>query len=288
MLALAAPRRVRAIASQWRRSLQKAYVDRFFAFTEDDFAAALRGLGIAEGDVLCVHAAFEKFSGFQGNVADAIRVLQEVVGTRGGLMMPTQPFLSSTIDYVKSHPVTDLARSPSYMGFMSEIMRRTAGVVRSIHPTHPVAVWGDATSRLVGRDWEARTPCGAGTAYQRLLDCEGKILFLGTGIQPMTFYHYVEEVLEPFLPESPFTTEEFELHTRDKEGCTYESRMRLHAPELSARRRMNLLSPELKKRGQWREVRIGRLGVIVLEAADVLGACRAMALEQRFCYLPES
>jgi hypothetical protein len=108
---------------------------------------------------------------------------------------------------------------------------------------------------------------------------------LGTGVQPMTFYHCVEELIEPLMPFSPFTVEEFTLKTRDAKGTLYTSRMRLFEPDLSARRRMSLLLPELKGSGFWKDARIGRLELILLNAADVLEACRSAARKGQFCYL---
>lgn len=278
---------LKAPVRQFRHRVRTAYIRRFHAFTPADFRDVLRGLGVREGDVLCVHSSFDRFLGFRGNVGDAIQVLQDAVGPAGGLVMPTQPFNSTAIEYVRTHPVTDLARAPSLMGLMTEILRRTRGTVRSVNPTHPVSAWGDRGVGLVEKDWEARTPCGRGTAYHRLLEAGGKILLLGTGAQPMTFYHCVEELIEPLMPFSPFTAEEFTLTTKDAKGSLYTSRMRLFEPGLSARRRMSLLVPELKASGFWKEARVGRLEMILLDAADVLEGCRAMASRGQFCYLAE-
>jgi aminoglycoside 3-N-acetyltransferase len=277
--------RFKPAARQLRQRVRKAYITRFHSFTAPDVEATLHALGVRQGDVLCVHSSFEQFLGFRGSLGDAIRSLQDSVGPGGGIVVPTQPFTTAAIDYVRKHPVTDLVRAPSLMGFMTEILRRTPGVVRSINPTHPVAAWGVKGTGLVGNDWEARTPCGRGTAYHRMLDVDAKIVMLGTGLQPMTFYHCVEELIEPLMPFSPFTTEEFTLKTKDAKGTLYTSRMRLFEPVLSAKRRMSLMIPDLKRGGLWREARVGRLEVIVLRAADVLDTCRAMANDGRFCYL---
>jgi aminoglycoside 3-N-acetyltransferase len=277
--------RFKPTARQLRQRVRKAYINRFYAFTPADVLSTLLGLGVRRGDVICVHSSFDQFLGFRGGLADAIRALQDSVSPDGGLVVPTQPFTSTAIDYVRKHPVTDLARAPSLMGFMTEILRRTPGVIRSISPTHPVAAWGVKGTGLIGNDWEARTPCGRGTAYHRMLDVDAKIVMLGTGLQPMTFYHCVEELIEPLMPFSPFTTEEFTLTTRDAKGTLYTSRMRLFEPVLSAKRRMSLMIPDLKQRGFWRQARVGKLEVIVLRAADVLETCRAMAKDGRFCYL---
>jgi aminoglycoside N3'-acetyltransferase len=140
--------------------VRNAFVKRFYSFTTDDFKRVLHGLGVQAGDVLCVHSSFDQFLGFRGNVGDALRALQDTVGPTGGILMPTQPFTSSALEYVRSHPVTNVARAPSLMGLMTEILRRTPGTIRSINPTHPVAAWGEKGLRLVRHDWNARTPCG--------------------------------------------------------------------------------------------------------------------------------
>ena len=276
---------LKPVAKRLRKRLRTAYFQRFHAFTPADFQATLRELGVRTGDVLCVHSSFERFLGFRGDLKDAIGSLQQSVGAAGGIVMPTQPFTVTAVDYARTHPVTDLRRAPSLMGFMTEILRRSPGVVRSINPTHPVAAWGARGVGLVGNDWEARTPCGRSTAYHRMLDADAKILMLGTGLQPMTFYHCVEELIEPLMPFSPFTAEEFTLQTKDVNGTLYTSRMRLFEPVRSAKRRMALMVPDLKRRGVWREARVGRLDLILLRASDVLDTCRAMAKDGRFCYL---
>ena len=268
-----------------RHRARAAFINRFYSFTPADFGETLGRLGVARGDVVCVQSSFDEFRGFQGNVGDALQTLKDAVGPDGGLLMPTQPFGGRAIDYVRDHPVTDLARARSVMGLMTEILRRTPGAIRSINPTHPVAVWGKRGVRLVDNDWEARTPCGRGTAYHRLLECDGKILLLGTGVQPMVFYHCVEELIEPLMPFSPFTTEEYTLQAKDVTGKLYTSHMRLFEPVLSRNRRLSFLLPELKERGFWRQARVGRLDMILLTAREVLDACRSMAHRGQFCYL---
>ncbi len=276
--------RLKPIAKRLRHRARSAYMKRFHSFTPADLVASLRALGVREGDLLCIHSSFDRFLGFTGSWGDAIRALQESVGDGGGIIMPTQPFTSTAVEYVRAHPVTDLARAPSRMGLLTEILRRTPGVARSIHPTHPVAAWGAGGLALLDNDWEARTPCGRGTAYHRLLERDGKILFLGTPIHTMTFYHCVEELIERLMPFSPFTAEEFTLRCKDAKGGPYTSRMRLLEPAVSNRRRADRMGPELRRRGVLREARVGRLDMMLVKAADVVDTCRSMAAEGRYLY----
>jgi aminoglycoside 3-N-acetyltransferase len=253
-------------------------------FDAEALGACLGRLGVRVGDVLLVHCAYDKFLGFTGKPTDVIGVLQRLVGPAGAVLMPTIPFSGTATDYVKDDPIFDVLRTPSRMGILSELFRRMPGVPRSVHPTHSVAVWGGRAAALIADHHRAGTPCGAGSPYQRLIDEGGKILFLGTGIEPMTVFHAAEEALEPQMPFSPFSAQSYRLLSRTESGELVETHTRLFDTAVSRRRNLLKLVPVLKRRGVWRESRIGGLQIILLDAAAVMGALRAMATEGSYCY----
>lgn len=266
------------------RWLRRPYVRWRYAFGPRELLACLRGLGVREGDVVLVHCAFDRFDGFSGSAAEVIAVLEEAVGTAGTLLMPTIPFPGTAIDYVRSGATFDVRRTPSSMGIVSELFRRMPGVVRSLHPTHAVAARGPMAHALIADHHQAATPCGRGSPYWRLLDHDGWILLLGTGIGAMTFFHGAEEWLEPRMPFSPFLRETFRLVSRSTDGRLVETETRLFDPVVGRRRKISRLIPVLKSRGAWKESRVGRLSVILLHPRDVLDALGAMAQEGRYCY----
>lgn len=275
----------------WRSRLKGALtlvrhqaIKRFLSFDNRDLASLLASLGLGQGDVVLVHISYGRFEGYRGTPVDVIEVLQRTVGPSGTIVMPTIPFRGSAVSYARLGKVTDLWRTPSATGLVTEIFRRMPGVVRSIHPTHSVAAWGEHAHALVRDHHLASTPCGKGTPFLRLLDFDGKILFLGASVRAMTFYHGVEELLEPELPESPFTSDTFELQTRDLEGTLWTTRTRLFSQK---RRDATLLVPVLRRAGAWHAGRVGIVPVAVVRCADVLQACRDMAKAGRFVY-PEN
>lgn len=258
--------------------------DRFFSFTAGDLLRELRRLGVREGDTLIVHSAYSRFAGFQGGVAEAIAALQAAVGLEGHLLMPTMPFSGSALDYANSGETTDLARTPSRMGALTEVYRKRPDVIRSIHPTHPVAIGGPRAARFAEGHYLAESPCGKGTPFHRLLEAGGKTLLAGVSISCMTFFHHMEEVLEPDMPFSPFTPGWFELKTRDAAGRDYSTRTRLFDRSLSERRELARLIPPLERAGEWRTGRAGRLDLAVVSAAAALEAGRELARRGRYCY----
>lgn len=280
------PAKVRRAAKRLFSRVRLAYVRRWRAFTAHHFLAALRTLGVSPGDVLMVHSAFDSFDGFIGRPIDVIGALQAAVGPAGTILMPTMPFTGLALDYVARGEILDVVRTPSRMGLLTEVFRRLPDTVRSVHPTHPVSAWGARAGLMVAGHHLADTPCGAGTPFGRLLDYDGKILLLGTSVAAMTFFHAVEEVLEPSMPFSPFTNETFSLPCRDEHGNIVISRTRLWDPDLARRRNAATLARGLKGHGIWHSSRIGGLDLVLLRAREVLDVLRRLADRGVYCYGP--
>lgn len=275
---------LKSVVKTWVRSLRRGAVNKFFAFDVPEFQTRLAQLGLARGDAVLVHSSFDAFEGFRGKPNDVIQALQSTVGPGGLLLMPTMGFTGSAIDFAHSGQVFDVRRSPSRMGMISELFRRTPGVVRSVHPTHPVACWGEGAAEAAQGHHACTTPCGRGSPFEVLARRRGKILLLGTGISVLTFYHYLEEVFETQLPESPFTDEVFTLVSKTAQSELVETRTRLYAPALSRRRNLHKLLPYLKRRGAVQEGRIGRLRMAVLQTAGVEAAMGDMIKQGVYCY----
>ena len=269
---------------RWQAATRLAWLERFHAFSEDELLAALRGLGVVPGDVLLVHASYARFAGFRGTAGSAIRTLQRAVTEDGALLMPTLPFSGTAVDFVASNPVTDLKRLPSHMGLLSDMFRRWPNVTRSIHPTHPVAGWGNRAAAALSEHATATTPCGEHSPYHKLLEADGKILLAGAGISTLAFYHCIEELLEPQLPVRPFTERVYELQVRDARGALHLIRSRLYDPTVSACRFGDPMIEPLKQRGYWRQTRVGRLSLVLLRAREVLETVEDMARAGVYCY----
>lgn len=266
------------------KSSRHLYARTFHSFTPEDLFRQLHELGIRPGDMVLVHSSFDAFEGFRGKPTDVIAALEQAVGPAGTLLMPTLPFGGLAVEYVKTNPVFDAIRTPSRMGLVTELFRRSPGVVRSVHPTHSVAVWGANADAIAAGHHEARTPCGQGSPFARLLEHAGKILLLGADITSLTFFHTIEEIIEPELPASPFTQQTYRLASRRQDGSLVETETRLFEPAVSRRRNLRKLVPELKRLGAWRERRIGGLSLILLSAESVYATVAGMAKRGVYCY----
>jgi aminoglycoside 3-N-acetyltransferase len=271
------------IKGRWKQA-RRRWNTRWHAFSPAELEKALGALGVHQGDALLVHSSFDRFEGFSGKPTDVIAILQSAVGDDGAILMPTMPFSGSALDYAARNEILDLARTPSKMGLVTELFRRSPGVRRSAHPTHPVAGWGRQAEGMLAEHYRAATPCGRETPFGRLLDVGGKVLFLGARINSMTFFHTVEEILDPRMPTSPFTKELYHLRCREPDGTIRETETRLFDRELSRRRNIPRMIPALRQSGQWRQSQIGRLPLLLLETRAVLSACESLAATGVYCY----
>jgi aminoglycoside 3-N-acetyltransferase len=258
---------------------------RRYPFSACELTEALILLGIKAGDLVLAHIAFNQFIGFTGRPSEVLDSLRTAVTPSGTLLMPSMPFTGSALEYIHSGRMLDVRRTPSAMGLVTELFRRSPGTLRSLHPTHPVLGSGPHAREMLRDHPLARTPCGRHSPYAKLEEANGKIALLGAGIGTLTFYHYLEETLEDLLPRSPFTQQAFDLRFLGYDGETVQVTNRLYDPDMSARRRLGKIEQELKKRGDWHERRLGRMSLVVLEARAVSKAVRAMAETGIYCYV---
>ncbi|MBF0605491.1 MAG: AAC(3) family N-acetyltransferase [Nitrospirae bacterium] len=271
------------LKSSYQRLRLRA-IRRFQGFDTNDLVALLGRLGIGPGAVVMVHCSWDGFAGFTGTPRDLLGILQEVVGSHGTLLMPTLPFTGLARDWAESGQVFDIRRTPSQMGLVSELFRRSRGVVRSLHPTHSVAAWG-ALAKVITQDHHlCRTPCGAGSPYARMLEHNGINLLLGVDIRALTFFHAIEEIIRPILPHDPFTKETWCLHSRDSDGKLWPTTTHLFEPNLSRRRDLRLIVPDLVHRGYYKKSHLHRLEATVIGCRDLLETLRELAEDGRYCY----
>lgn len=266
------------------KSADVALTRQFKGFTPEDLRAMLDRLGLRVGDAVLVHSGMEGFKGFEGKPGDVIRAIGDAVGPSGHVLMPNQPFQGSSVDHIESGAVFDVRRTPSMVGLVGEIFRRSDGVVRSLHPTHPVAVRGPDSAAFIADTPRCETPCGRYTAYAMFGEVGGKILLLGTDEHVMTYYHCLEEELEPLLPRSPFTTRVYEMPALDARGERHLIRNRLLDPVMSRARDMSRIVPALQRAGGWTEETLGSLRAIVVPAATLRREARDLATRGVYCY----
>ena len=233
--------------------------------TKDELKQSLLNAGIQPGDHIMVHASLSKMGFIEGGADTAVDVLKEAVGTLGIVLMPTSPIARLQLDYVSDNPLFDVLNTPSAMGKISEVFRTSDGVVRSYHPTEPVAAWGAKAYEYIKDHTTKNTPYHWDSPYGKLIQHGGKILYIGVTLDNAgTHLHTLEDALDVGVP--VYYSKEFKLSVCDYEGNEMIVATKVHNPEYSKKRRCDELLPLFLREGVYREVYIGKAKTLVFDA----------------------
>jgi aminoglycoside 3-N-acetyltransferase len=195
------PKRLHSHVAPLYREMRRGFaaLDRAFdrrTMTPAEFAALLVDLGVSAGAVVMVHSSMEQIARRSPQMTPlrVIRTLQELVGQDGTLLMPTFPFRGRQLDYLKTHNTFHPEKTPSQAGIITETFRRMPGVIRSLHPTHPVAAWGRRAADLV-ESHHLGTAFGRNSPLFKLQLYGGLVIGLGVALRDsFTILHVPEEI----------------------------------------------------------------------------------------------
>ena len=154
--------------------------------TARQVAAVLRNLGIQPGDNLLVHSAIQFLGRPVGGAGLYLQALQETTGASGTVAVPAFNFA-----FARGEDF-DPGQTPSQgMGVFSEYVRCQPLARRTPHPLQSLAALGPLAEDLAARD----TPCAfdPGSAFERMLELDFKLLLLGADIQAVSMVHYCEQ-----------------------------------------------------------------------------------------------
>lgn len=159
-------------------------------YSAEQFHRDLLTLGLKAGDTVMMHSSFKSLGGIEGGAETVFRVLLEILGEDGTLMLPA--FSYATVNY--DNPNFDRAETPVCVGYLPEYFRtRMPGVIRSLHATHSCCVKGRLAEMLCADHEQDLTPVGKHSPLAKLPGVDGKILILGSPASSNTIMHGVEE-----------------------------------------------------------------------------------------------
>lgn len=160
-------------------------------YTKQDLLQQIENMGIVPNDTLLIHASMKSIGEVLGGADTVLDVFMEYL-SEGLLLLPTHTWGTMS----KTHNVYDPEKEPACVGLLPNLFRKRKGVLRSLHPTHSVAVWGKEKEAMIEGEENKTTPCSPGGVYDRLKDRNAKILLLGVGHERNTYIHCVEEHLQ--------------------------------------------------------------------------------------------
>ena len=175
-------------------------------------------LGLCKGDTVFVHSSIDQLKlGFP--FYRVLPLLEDFIGARGTLLFPTYPRLSS-YEFLRRGEVFDIKKSPSYTGILSELARRQANSVRSLHPTKSVCAIGAAAEELTRDHQKSPYPYDSCSPYYRITEFGGKIVGLGVSTANLSFVHCVDDALKDRFPVQPYHKQLFAATCINRAGAT--------------------------------------------------------------------
>jgi aminoglycoside 3-N-acetyltransferase len=242
--------------------------------------ALLRDLGFNPGATVMVHSSFSHIRRRVPDISPSklIALLQDLIGPEGTLLMPTFPFQGAQGEYADKYPRFDVQNTPSKVGILTEVFRQMQGVVRSKHPTHPVAAWGRHASEIVSTHHLGPT-FGVTSPFYRLCEFEGIVVGLGTRYRyAFTIGHVIEE-LHPRLRQHDF---EKRLRTMIIVDGRAEIPYQFHVLRPDLPREFNRFTRILRKDKVLRYVTVSGLPCAVVKADTFIRRSLLLAEENRY------
>lgn len=158
-------------------------------YTSLQLASDIRALGIQRGDTLMVHSSVKSVGPTENGADTIIDAMLDVLGDDGLLCCATHTWdtVGNTTD------IYDPKNSPSCTGILGMVLLKRPGALRSLHPTHSMAVFGKDAEDFIKGEQYCHSPCPREGCCGKLLDRNARVLFLGVPLTKNTFIHGVEE-----------------------------------------------------------------------------------------------
>ncbi len=267
---------MKAHLRQLYRHGRSALVSKFLSYDSDDLYNAIQSLGVASGDTLMVHAALNPDNGFIGSHKDIINVLKDIVTNDGLLVMPSMPYADSSRAFLQREKPMDVRRSPSHMGLISEVFRRNREVKRSLSCIHPLLAWGKNAESFLKDHEFCQYSFGERSPFEKLLDCDAKILCFDVDYEFITFTHFVEDRLKQHYDFPLYDTVPIQGISINVEGELIKNEYFVLSDVSRELRCEEKLYAQLDKLNQLKRKRIGNTKLLLVNANDILAAASNM------------
>lgn len=150
-----------------------------------ELEAALREVGLTQGDCVMVHSAWRPFAGFSGSPKDVIDILIKIIGDDGTLLMPCNA--SNKIDYF------DVKNSECISGVLSSTFLKYPDAKRSCGSHFSVCGRGKYRNKILDSHIDSEYGFDDKSPYGIFSSIDGKMIFLGLGDKPtkISIFHRV-------------------------------------------------------------------------------------------------
>lgn len=189
------------IISSENRAKFKKLKRRFMSFmksadknkiTLQDFEKTLKNdIGLKKGDKVFVTSSFGNLN-TTFSPKELVQLLMDIVTEEGTIMMPYYPPINSD-EWAKGDKVFDMAETKSGMGIITNVFSKMPKVLKSVHPTKAVCVWGKDAEILIKNHEVSTTPFYWDSPYGKFL--KDGCFTLGLGVRNNPIFHTIEDIV---------------------------------------------------------------------------------------------
>jgi aminoglycoside 3-N-acetyltransferase len=199
--------------------------------------------------------------------------------------MPTSSNKSWQLEFIQSDPVFDVRNTPSAMGAITEVFRKTEGVLRSIHPTESVACKGPRAKEFVEGHFGAERPYLANSPFGKVIEEEGLILMIGVTLDNAgTNVHCLEDAVD--FPFPIYVDQLFPARVIDYQGIEHVVQTKVHNPVFSKKRYCDYFIPILEKNGSLIQFKLGDAPCLLIKAKEMFETLKFQLEQGRTIYGP--
>ncbi len=146
---------------------------------------------IHPGDTVFVHSSVNNLN-LDFSPMKLINILKDLIGEQGNILMPTYPKLTS-YRFLKSNQIFDIKKTPTYTGFLNELLRRSKGAKRSLHPTKSVTALGKDSEWLTADHDKSIYPYSKSSPYYKAIEKGTKIIGIGVKTTYLSCVHCIDD-----------------------------------------------------------------------------------------------
>jgi aminoglycoside 3-N-acetyltransferase len=240
------PKKVLSVLQRWKKSIrQKELLNdkkNGNIITEDLLINELKAIGIKKGDTILVHSSMSKIGYLENGAKTVVNALIKLIGDEGNILMPSSPNGELQLNYIRKKIPFDVRNTPSKLGAITEEFRNLPNVIRSLNPLEPVCAWGNDAVYLTEGHFNEITPYTAKSPFRRIIEKDGKILYIGVTLDNAgTSLHTLEDEVD--FKYEVYYSEVFETDIVDYNGNIIRVKTKVHNPAYSAMRKCDQLIP---------------------------------------------
>jgi len=238
--------------------------------TREQVISTLEVVGVKPGDGLMVHSALQFLGQPEGGLAmyyEALCTALRIGAGTGTLVVPTFNFA-----FARAEPFDQQTTPAEEMGIFPEYVRRQPGARRSPHPMQSIAAVGFYALDLAGRD--TASAFDPGSAFERLLELDFKLLLLGADVRYTSMIHYAEQRMKvPYRYWKEFVGE-VRLAGKPPQVRTYN----MYARDLDLNPQVSSAPVQkvLEERGRWSSVTLNYGQVALCRLRDFVAAAEEL------------